>query len=253
MGMDHYYTVFDKVFFDPVWKLSWREFLRGNRTRWATDKELLADGDTGRSLRELIRFVVDPEPDRVEIERVLASERLRETIKKSSPQLMLMDELLRHVRGGADHFISSDPVETPAALIGAAAKAFLDGRTTARTLAAVTSLHPIDPTEWIDLTKKEVARLRAISAESRPPYAWQAPYAFEDEEWAGALSVADTRRFITVVMRAWDENWPVPTVADDIPARPAGRFRDFDEARDLRKVARRAVVFRKPCAFHRWS
>ena len=58
MGMDHLYDFFDHEAFDPIWRLSWAEFVKKHRTRWASNPEFSAN----ESLRGLISFSINPEP-----------------------------------------------------------------------------------------------------------------------------------------------------------------------------------------------
>jgi hypothetical protein len=68
MGIDVYYCFFDRSAVDPLWKMSWQDFLRryGKNRRNKRSK-----GDGGDSwLRELIAFSVEPEPSDTEVEDI---------------------------------------------------------------------------------------------------------------------------------------------------------------------------------------
>jgi len=82
--MDFYYEFFDGGALDPLWRMSWKQYLhRWGRTHWASAEAI---GEDTQSLRDTIAFFVRPEPAADEVERILSSETIRWAIKHSEPQ-----------------------------------------------------------------------------------------------------------------------------------------------------------------------
>lgn len=261
--MDHYYEFFDRAFFDSVWALSWCDFQRKHRSRWAMDRNYEPGVYSGRSLRELICFSMEPEPSPELLEDVLARRTIRWTVRRSSPQFFLMSEIMRHVPGSRARICCAFdiPSEDVGVLISAALGGFVAGQLAGPILQAVLKLHGCpDPREWVTLSARERKMLGALTSRVdvlQPIYAWQGESACGDEEWANCLGLADSRRFALFVTRAWRENWPV-TGLKQPPQRLARRpgikphFREFPVTRELRKAIERASRFERPSVFRRW-
>src|ERR1700678_1452534 len=105
MGMEHGYDFFDREAFDPIWRLSWAEFLKKHRTRWASNREYSPGGYSSESLRGLISFSIEPEPSPQEIEDILRRRTIRWTLQHSDTRLYMMSEIMSNVRSLRDQVI----------------------------------------------------------------------------------------------------------------------------------------------------
>ncbi len=264
--MEHSYLFLDRETVDPLWKLSWKEFLRKwGKSRWATAKHF-QDGNS--SLRGLIAFGLDPEPSHQDVEQILERRTIRWTIQHSSPQYFVMQEILHHVPDLRGSMVSVSPShDDSGALIAVGVRAYLQGEIGAQMLWAILKLHSVDDAgEWLRLSKKEKRDLSAVVQPheshdlGRPIYRWQGSNACEEEEWTNCLNTAATRRFASFVMRAWRENWPAPRLEDTelssckVPPGKIPRFRDFAIARELnRPLLKKVLSFKRPCVFRRWE
>jgi hypothetical protein len=148
-------------------------------------------------------------------------------------------------------------------LMAAAAEAYLQGRISKTMLWPVFKLHVTgDPGRRLKLTRRDHEALKtALSGREMwvPIYRWQGAGYLEDEEWANCLGVADTKRFVAVVVRAWKENWPVPRLGElsriEIPSPKSGppRFRDCGIWEAFAgPVIRKVTRFERPCVFFEW-
>ena len=125
--MRHCYDFFDRAFFDPVWMLSWRKFQQKNGSRWATDPNYEPGCYSGRSLRELICFYVDPEPSPKLLEDILARQTVQWTVRHSGSQFFFLSELMRYVPGYRDNLCSACNFRDISVVISAAVGGYLAG------------------------------------------------------------------------------------------------------------------------------
>jgi hypothetical protein len=260
--MDNYYYFFDRSAADPLWKLSWPDFLRlHGKSRWAKGPD---GGDGSASLRGLIAFAVDPEPSAIEIEDIIRRRTLRWTIQRSSPQFYLMEEIVNNVPRLRKSCISLDVWSNDfSILLAAAAEGYFRGEVPVSGFKAVLKLHYSKFEDFIRLSKQERSVLRHlmdVDQYAKPIYPWQGPMALLDEQWAGCLAVADTRRFFALVDRLWKQNPEVRRILDvegiqlSKPERETHLFRDFGISRQLMNLwSRKVRTFEQPCVFRRWE
>jgi hypothetical protein len=262
--MDTYYCCFDRSAVDYLWKLSWQEFLGLHGTsRWAKGPRT----DNGAaSLRGLIAFAVDPEPSATEIEDIIRRRTLRWTIQRSSPQFYMMGEIVYNIPRLRKSWISLDVWSLDfTVLLAAAAEAYFRGEVPVSGFKAVLKLHYSKFEGVIRLSKQErsvLQHLMDVDQYAKPIYPWQGEMAILDEEWAGCLGVADTKRFFALVDRLWKQNPAVRRILDvDVdhievctPGRDTYRFRDFGISRHLMNLwSRKVRSFKQPCVFQRWE
>jgi len=261
--MEFRYHFFDRNACDKLWKSSWKEYLsKWGKTRWANGP---FTGESTESLRDMIAFYIDPQPTAEDVERILAHETIVQTVSKSSPQFGPMSELLSRTPAYRKHsqfiFFKGDYF---AVLIAVGLEAYLQGRASQSDLWPVFKLHSIeDPRDWLRLSSGDRKTIKAVVS-SRwfldPIYPWQGEGGFLDgEEWCNCLGVADTRRFIALVVRAWKENWPVPRLGEldriSIPPSQTGppRFRDFELSKLFAApLTKKVSHFERPCVFFEW-
>lgn len=259
--MEQVYEFFDSRTFAPVWEMSWADFIRTHRTRWAVNRRYDPGEYQRRSLRELIAFSLNTNPSAEQIEHILNNQTVRWTIRHSTPQLFVISSIisdgLPDLRRATISFETSVEVDC---LLAAAVDAYLERRMTRAALRAVMKLHSIaEPSEFLDLTRKEKHVLRDADlsrAMWKPIYAWQGMGWLTDESCANGLAHTDTKRFVDFVIRAWNENWPTPRLTDIkyTAASRSPQFQDFDVARELaRRLKSKVRYFKKPCVFLRWS
>ena len=261
MGIENYYYFFDRLGADPLWRLSWQEFLRlHGRCPWAKGPNL---GDGSSSLRGLIAFGVEPEPTDKEIEAILSRHTLQWTIKRSTPQFYVMEEILynshrlRKFHATLDELWADDWV----VLLAAAVDTYFRSAISERWLKAILKLHYAKFEDFVDLKKKEREELRRlinIDEYAKPIYRWQGAEALLDEEWAGCLGVADTRHLFSLVDWLWSQNSEVSRVRDfeyiEVfrSKERIHHFRDFAISRRLKQLWWRKVGrFKQPCVFRR--
>lgn len=259
--MEHDYEFFDRKIYDPIWQLSWREFASRYGTRWALNQNYSPGTYTGKSLRELIAFSVDPEPSKERIEEILQDRTVRWTLRRSSPQLFTMSCImwdgLPQFRKATVHVSTCSQIDC---LLAAAADAYLARRINAATLRATLKLHSVeDLGEFLRLSRHEKLELKSlapIKAMWKPIYSWQGDACLADEQWANCLGIADTKRFIDFVQRAWNGNWPAPRIKEGLVAdgHQHPHFRDFEFSGQLAKPLLRQIQFlRNPSVFRRWN
>jgi len=260
--MDDYYCFFDRSAIDPLWNLSWQNFLRlHGRSRWAKGPDLKNGND---SLRGLIAFTVEPEPSAGEIEEIISRRTLRWTIQRSSPQFFVMGEIIYNVPSLRKFCVSLDLCPNDfAVLLAAAADGYFCGEIPESGLKTVLKLHYAKFDGFIYLNRKERSVLqRMINVEqyAKPIYPWQGLEAILDEQWAGCLGVGDTKRFFSLFDRLWKRNPEVTRVHDleyvqlSKPEQKVHRFRDFGISRQLIDLwSRKVRTFEQPCVFRRWE
>jgi hypothetical protein len=261
----YYYQFFDRIAFDRLCRLSWREFLqRWGSIPWA--KPAAPTGDGGGSLRDFVAFFVEPEPSPEQVEAILARKTIRWTIQHSTPQFAAMAELMGNVPSFSKHhpWVGYFKRSDFAVLIAAMVDRYLSGRISRAMLWPVFKVHNVaDVSGWLRLSRAERAELKNAIFEERlwrPIYRWQGPGFLIGEEWANCLGVADTRRLLSVLDQAWSENWAVPRLKD--PSDVSGsihdtrlpRFQDFDISREFTKSLRKGLLrLGHACTFFRWE
>jgi hypothetical protein len=238
--MEAYYQFFDRDAVDPLLSMRWPEYM----DRSFTDEE---------DAREFVEFAFDGGEG---ITDVLSRRTLRWTMQRSSPQYHFLAVIIDAAGGGP--YVACNPFET-AILLAVAVEAVLTGLSDRATLHAVLKINAASrPSDWLEISERdEKPLLRGWRPElmARPIYAWQG----DDAHLCcgdTALGVADTRRLIRFLMRAWQENWPAPRLTRDTlrfrikRKQSAPHFRDFQLARDVHTglvdwEARRPSVFRR--------
>ncbi len=240
MSYEHFYWFLDRKAANRVLRTAWKAFLE--RYPW-----------DAQELRQLLEFAVEPSPKERALRSILGTKTLAWTVSRSVPALYLVHQVVHHVpaladRGGSVWFWDCHHFET-LAINAVAARAFLDGRITARTLRAVFAIHG----EYIfdlqfdvaAIDAKDLQRLsRAVhgKAAGKPLFTWlgERP-AEEGYHW---IREADTKLFLDFVREAWAGNWPAlplnPEVADELELKPrkAHKFRGFPVARHLAAAAK---------------
>jgi hypothetical protein len=261
--MQFFYHFFDRNACDQLWRSSWKEYLsRWGKTRWAKGP---FTGESTESLRDMISFHIDPQPTAGDVERILAHETIRQTVRRSSPQFGPMSQLLSKTPGFRKYseciFFKGDYF---AVLMAAGFEAYLQGRVSQSDLWPVFKLHSIeDPRGWLRISSGERKTIKAVVSSRRmlgPIYRWQGEGGFlVGDQWSNCLGVADTRRFVALILRAWKENWSVPRLrkVDRISTPPSGAepppFRDFELSKYfVEPLAKKVSHFERPCVFFEW-
>jgi hypothetical protein len=241
MSYGHFYWFVDRKATDAVLRMPWKAFLECHP--WNEDE-----------LRSMLEFAVEPTPGTRAMRSMLDTRTLAWTVSRSNPALYVVHEIAEHVpalrrRGGTVEFWDCHDFET-LVLNAVAARAFLDGRITPRTLRAVFAIHG----EYVldlqfDLPAIDPAGLRrierAISAksDSRPLFPWFGTR-IADEGYH-TLREADTELFGRFLQQAWAGNWPLlpldPEVADELELKRAKEYtvRSFPLARRLAAAAKK--------------
>jgi hypothetical protein len=259
MGMEQVYEFFDREAFDPVWRLSWAEFLKKHRTRWASTPEYSPGVYVNESLRGLICFSTEPQPSPKEIEDILGRRTIRWTLQQSDSRLFTMSEIMSRMPSLRDQVMRFSIKCEINSLVAAVVDAYLTRRSGVAALRAVLKLHCVaDPGSYLKLNRHELTALRtAVPAVFQEPiYPWLGPYWLDGEQWTNGLKVAETRTFVAFVIRAWEENWPCPRIKGMTtePFSDQSRFRDFGLHKVLATSARTRVTgWRKPCVFREFA
>ncbi len=219
---------------------------------WTKFLELHPWGD--EELRKMLEFAVEPTPSDRTIRNILNTRTLAWTVAHSVPALYVVHEVVHHIpalerQGGTVWFWDCRDFET-LAVNAVAARAFLDGRITARTLRAVFSIHG----EYVldlqfDLQRIDLPALqkveRAIHAKAagRPLFSWLGDRPAEEGYYW--LREAETKLFNDFVLEAWAGNWPMlpldPEVAQGLELKRAKqhKFRQLPIAKRLAAAAKK--------------
>ena len=260
--MDDYYFFFDRSAVDSLWNLSWQKFLRlHGASQWARGPDTGSGND---SLRGLIAFSVKTKPSTTEVEEIVCCRTLRWTIQRSSPQFYMMEEIMSNVPRVNESCVSLDMWSNDfTVLLAAAAEGYLRGDVAESEFKAVLKLHYSKFEHFIRLNRQERSTLRHlmdVDEYSKPIYPWQGSLAILEEQWAGCLGVAATRRFFALLNRLWQQNPEVRRILDvdgiqiREPKSKTYRFRDFGIASQLTNLWSRTLrSFIRPCIFRRWE
>ena len=176
------------------------------------------------------------------------------TLHRSSDQLFLMSEIIAMTPAlkpqGFDVFTPF--LQDFIAIIAVATEAYLHQRLNRLSYEAVLKVHSIDrPSSWLQLSRKDSKRVDGIVASGkmcRPIYPWQKP-----DRWAECLDVEDTKRFISFMHIAWEENLSVPYLCEKFQkgmsvnlAGPTPHFREFDINIELAKMFPKIKQMKRP-------
>ena len=246
MGIEHFYWFIDRDVIDPVLEMSWKTFLR--KHHWDRD-----------CLNETLSFAVEPEPDASMISDILEKRSLQWTMKHSSPAYWFLNTVIEHVPALERRCLYVSlyrNLHEIAILDAAAVEGFLEGRISERTLWAVNNINDgEDPREWLDLTRSEFRRVEAAlncGAVERPVFPWQSDDCLGDGYHC--LGIGDARRFIGFLCKAWQENWPIKRLNEDVKENVEAanmydpHFRDFQLGAKLIACAK-IIPLARPCAF----
>jgi hypothetical protein len=230
---------------DPVLEMSWNAFLR--KLTWERN-----------CLDNVLSVAVDPEPDAAMISHILENRTLRWTMLGSSIAYWLLYQIVYHApplkMRCPDVYLYN--LYEIAILDAAAVEGFLEGRISERTLWAVNNIDGReDPRTWLDLTRSEFRRVEAAlkcGAVERPIFPWLS----DDCVGNGYhyLGIGDARRFIRFLCKAWQENWPVLRLNEDVKKNVADanmydpHFRDFQLGGKLIACAK-IIPLARPCVF----
>jgi hypothetical protein len=261
--MDAYYYFFDRSPVDPLWKLSWQDFLRlHGKSRWAMGPQT---NDGAASLRSLIAFAVESEPSATEIDKIIDRRTLRWSIQHSSPQFYMIEEVLNNISPLRKSHVSVSVWENDfVVLLAAAADFYFRHQIPSSMLKAVLKLHYSKFEDFIRLSKQEHAALRHmmnVNQYAKPIYPWQGSAAVLEEEWAGCLGYYTRDCFSRywigfglIIRKLFAQT--VLRVLEGIelytPDAESHRFRDFGISRRLRNIwTSRVRSFQRPCVFWR--
>jgi len=219
--------------------------------------------DVDSWLRELIASSVEPEPSDAEVDDIIRRRTLRWTVQHSSPQFYMMEEIPYRVPRLRKSCASLDVWENDlSVLLAASAEGYFQGEVPVSEFKAVLKLHYSKFEDFIRLSKTERSVVRGlvdVDHYAKPIYPWQGKKALLDEEWAGCLGVADTKRFFALIGRLWKQNPELRRIlnTDGVelrkPEHKSHRFRDFGISRHLMNLwSRKVRSFERPCAFRRW-
>ena len=227
--MDHSSEFFDRAVFDQLWSVSWKTLLKQNpRIAWLHSQKWPEVGAYyGNSLRELLALCVDPEQSPKQIEAILENEKVTDTLVRCSPQFFAMGELMDHAVSHSKKSKVRVEIHDVLPLTYVATLAFLSKDISSATLWSVLKLHGIRLTD-LPRGSQLKERCRALLPWHRfwdPIYSWQGKK-FKEDEWSSCLGVADTRRFISFVLRAEEENWATELPSPKSNTSGPLRFRD---------------------------
>jgi hypothetical protein len=243
MGIEHCYWFIDREVVDPVLEMSWQAFLR--KYRWKRD-----------DLYSVLDFAMAGDLDKAAISRIVENQTLRWTMKRCSLSYWFLDQVVYHVptlRRRCPDVYPQYLCES-AVLDAASVEAFLNGRISEEMLWAVYNIDGRhDPRDSLRLSRRELWRVEVAlgyGAVEKPVFAWQT----EDclDEGYRCLGLRDTKRFINFLHQAWEGNWPVPRLNEEVREElevPNKKlyFHDFDLPAKLIACLEKARPV-KPCA-----
>ncbi len=250
----HVYTFFDRAPSDRIWHLSWKTVLRRNQSPWFTSTMLRRgqyDFEKG-TLRELLAFSIDPEPSDNQIERILNTLSVAETMKKCHPQFWTMEEIMRRVLNRPAQMMFEVNLRRTSAVTSIATRAFLDKRIMGSTLWAVLKLHNVQVEDRLRMDAKRARIIEALPWTRiwEPIFNWQDEQACLADESTNCLSVAQTIRLNKFVQQAYRENWSTLNSDQEIGPQDTGTFRDFQDCVTLAKAMGKSFLrLQRPCVY----
>jgi hypothetical protein len=254
MGMIHAYTFFDRTPSDSIWPLSWKTVLRRNQSPWFSSTKLTRgeyDLENG-TLRELLAFSIDPEPSDKQIEYILTTLSVAETMKKCHPQFWTMEEVMKRVLNHPSRMMFEVNLHGPSGLVSVATRAFLDQRITGPTLWAVLKLHNVQANDWLQMDTKRALEIKNLPWHHiwKPIFSWQDEQACLADESTNCLSVTQTVRFNEFVQQAYRENWCALGSNREISTQESGKFRGFHDCVVLAKaMGKNFARLQRPCVY----
>jgi hypothetical protein len=249
--MNHTFEFFDRAAVDHLWNISWKTLLERNpKNAWLQSTECANDlSYDGKSLRELLTFSIQQSPKR--IETILQSRRVSDTLRSCNLQFFTMSELMTNALPHSKKFIECVEIQEILPLISIAWEAFRSGGISPATLWSVFKLNSIKPTDLSDGSQAAPRWVKDLLPWHRlwdPIYSWQGKKRFRLEESTNCLGLADTRRFVSFVLKASKENWATEFLKD------AGtlRFRDDPNCVRLSECIRKVRRMKSPCVHRMW-
>jgi hypothetical protein len=253
MSFEHFYQVIDRPAVNQLLGLTWPQFHRKYRWRhsqWPTAEDFLWD------------FALADENDREQLSRILRTRTLRWTMLRSTAQFHFMVEMIVQapdVSKQCPQFWCQG-LAASYMFLGAAAKAFLDGRLSKRVLRTIFALN-VGPCELGGLNLRADDRQEledALKPWQEPPGMFGWLQGRELFEGYCQLGLPDTQRFLKFVLQSWSESWPCPYLGRaeraELPseAQKSPTMRDNEIAKTLvrwlrksnNKQARNLTMFR---------
>lgn len=251
--MNHVYEFFDRTVVDPLWKGSWSALLnKSPRQRWLHSTTYEEDGYYGNSLRELLMFCANSGLSPKQIENILRTRKVAETMRRCGSQFFAMSELMHNALPNANQHIVSTEVHDVTGLMTVAVQACLSNRISPATLWSVYKLHSVgrkgswQGPELSNGVKRPLPWHRLWD----PIYDWQGKQ-FKHDEWSNCLGIVDTRRFVSFVLHAHSENWPA--AAPNSKGKTEVRYRDEPNCVRLARSMLKVKQFTRPSVFRTWS
>jgi hypothetical protein len=212
---------------------------------------------------------MEPEPSEDDIANIFETKTVAWTLQRTTTmQFFVMSEIIDELSIGSRQkpvCVRSGYLEDCFLLLAAGVEGWVRGTVTGQTLQATLKLHNFTkPSHWLTLPhglQGKVDRLISPKILARPPYPWRGLNACgsssaADYDGANCLKPQDTKRFLTFLERAWEEDWAVPFVKD--PAHSGQsvgsevgipRFRQVELAQQLLPKLKVLRKFKHPCVF----
>lgn len=249
--MNHTFEFFDRAAVDHLWNISWRTLIRRNpQNAWLQSTECANDlSYDGKSLRELLTFGIQRSPRR--IETILETKKVSDTLRSCNLQFFTMSELMTNALPHSEKFIEYVEIHEVLPLISIAWEAFLSGRISPATLWSVFKLNSVKPADLSDGSQAAPRWVKDLLPWHRlwePIYSWQGKDPFKHEESTNCLGLVDTRRFVSFMQIANQENW----ATEFLKAAGTLRFRDDPNCVRLSKCMRKVGKMKSPCVHRMW-
>lgn len=220
MSNTHLYVLFDREDLDEVLAMTWREFQK--KVEW----------NAGETRDFLLENVLSEEYEK-KVDAVLTRKTVRETFRLCACHFDFLMSLLEITNICDTVTIPKRNYDFGEDIFSCAALGYQRGELTFLSLVSAFDLH----LGWVGLDKfLAPAVTEAILEQPAKLMLPRLPKAQPGVECGrgNGLNVADTRRFMTFLKRAWDEEWP--------------EIRSCEVAERLTEVIR--CDFSKPCIFH---
>lgn len=234
MANTHEYVIFDRARLDPVLSMRWSELDRAypGWGQWESARDFL------------VEWALDDESQIKSVDQILARKTVRTTLSMcDSPFHFLWGILYSKGLTAASVDIANDDYDYGDDIAACAGAAFVKGDISLATLAAVYHLHAnrVDPARILPSKVTNV-----IKNQPSPP---MFPGFYDMMPVGGnEIGVSQSRRFITFILRAWHENWPIRIMGQKDWRGTS--IRSCTVAGQLGRVFRR-ISISKPCIF-RW-